>query len=303
MVFPGHGAEQPRMGLALAEQFEPARALLDHAGALAGVDARAVLRRGGDRLSDTRVLQPLMVAVELGLVAALAERALVPSYALGYSLGELAAWSALGGVSAFTAIALAALRGRLLGELARAQPGAMLMLPELDEAELDAALAHGRSAGVVDRGIEAAPRRVVLTGDRLALARVAERFGGSFVPTTGAWHSRLMSPAQPEFEAGLRAIEPEIRATPTLITNAEGTLLGDAAIVPRLAAQIDRPVRFAAGMATLARVLPADAALLVIGPAKPLRSLIAANWPTHPPLHVVEAPADLDRLHTDLGAP
>ncbi|MFV8756123.1 ACP S-malonyltransferase [Nannocystaceae bacterium ST9] len=296
MLFPGHGAEQPRMGLELAAAYPRAAALLDHAGEVGGFDARTLLRRGGDRLSDTRVLQPLMTAVLLGIVDALAELGVRPDYALGYSLGELAAWSALGGIAAEQAIELAGVRGRALGALALAHPGEMLALPTLAEAELDAAIEHGRTQGVVDRAIHAGPDRWVLSGDRAALNAIVERVGGSFVATSGAWHCRRMAPARGEFEAALRELEPAIRPTPTLITNVDGALLGERSIIPALVAQLDGRVEFATGVQTLARALPADATLVLIGPPKPLRALIRANWPEPPRLVVAETPAEIAML-------
>lgn len=293
MMFPGHGAERARMGLELAGMHPRAAALLDHADAIARFDSRLVLRRGGDRLADTRVLQPLMTAVLLGIVAALADVGVRPDLALGYSLGELAAWSALGGVAAERAIALAQVRGRALGVIAREHDGAMLALPKLAEPELSEVIERGRGRGLVDRAIHLSPDRWVLTGDRLALNEIAETIGGSFVPTTGAWHSRRMTPARAEFEAELRAIESDVQPTPTLICNNDGALLGDRSIIPALVDQLDGTVRFAEGMETLARTLPADATLVLVGPPKPLRMLIQANWSDHPRLLVAETPAEI----------
>jgi acyl transferase domain-containing protein len=293
MVFPGHGAERARMGLELARTHARAGALLDHAGAIGGFDPRTVLRRGGDRLADTRVLQPLMTAVLLGIVAALADVGVRPDLALGYSLGELAAWSALGGIAAELAIGLAQVRGHALGVIAREHDGAMLALPTLAEAELDEVIERGRDRGEVDRAIHLAPDRWVLSGDRRALNEIAETIGGSFVPTTGAWHSRRMSPARTEFEAALREVEPDIQPTPTLIGNSDGALLGDRSVIPGLVGQLDGPVRFAEAMQTLARTLPSDATLVLVGPPKPLRALIHTNWPEHPRLLVAETPGEI----------
>jgi acyl transferase domain-containing protein len=293
MLFPGHGAERPRMGLELAGTHARAAALLEYAGVTGGFDPIGVLRRGGDRLSDTRVLQPLMTAVLLGIVAALADVGVRPDFALGYSLGELAAWSALGGITAERTIALAAVRGRLLGALASEHDGAMLALPVLGEPELSEAFELGRRRGLVDRAIHVSPDRWVLSGDRLALAEIIETHGGSFVPTTGAWHCGRMTPARAEFEAALQAIEPEIQPTPTLIANSDGALLGERSIIPGMVDQIDGTVRFAEGMQTLARTLPADATLVLVGPPKPLRVLVGANWPDHPRVLVAETPGEI----------
>ncbi len=296
MVFPGHGAEQPRMGLALASVHPRSAALLEHAGAVGGFDARTVLRRAGDRLADTRVLQPLMSAVLLGIVAALADLGVRPDLALGYSLGELSAWSALGGVRAEQAIELAGVRGRALGAIASEHEGAMLVLPLLDEPEVQAAIELGCSKGLVDRAIHVEPKRWVLSGDPPALVEILESYGGSFVPTTGAWHSRRMSPARVEFGAALQALEPSICPTPTLICNHDGAVLAERSIVPCLLDQIDGTFEFVAAMQTLAATLDADGTLILVGPPKPLRALIRANWPEHPRLLVAETPREIAEI-------
>lgn len=296
MLFPGHGAEQPRMGLGLAAVHPRAAALLDHAGDVGGFDPRTVLRRAGDRLSDTRVLQPLMTAVLLGIVAALADVGVRPDFALGYSLGELAAWSALGGITAERAIALAAVRGRALGALACEHAGEMLVLPTLVEPELSEVIERGRERGVVDRAIHIEADRWVLSGDRAALTAIAERIGGSFVATTGAWHSRRMTPARGEFEVALREAEPEIQRTPTLITNHDGSLLGSRSIIPCLVGQLDGLFEFAAGVQTLASTLPRIETLILVGPPKPLHALLRANWPDAPAVLVAETPAEIERI-------
>ena len=300
MLFPGHGAELPKMGLELASVHPRAAALLDYAGEVGGFDARAVLRRGGDRLSDTRVLQPLMTAVLLGIVDALAERGVRPDFALGFSLGELSAWSALGGIEAEQAIALAGVRGRALGAAALTHEGAMLALPTLDEPALDAVIERARAHGVVDRAIHAGPGRWVIAGDRRALVRVLEQVGGTMVATSGAWHCRRMTPACAEYEAALRALEPEFRATPTLICNHDGALLGERPIIPMLVGQLDGCVGFAEGMQTLARVLAPGTTLVLVGPPKPLRVMARSNWLDHPRLLVAETPGEIAMIAEQL---
>lgn len=294
-LFPGHGAEVPHMGLSLARHCEQAAALLAHASEVIETSAEVLLRRGGDRLADTRVLQPIMTAVLLGVIAALCERGVRPDFTLGHSLGELSAWSALGGPSPTHTIELAAVRGRGLGRVAEQHPGAMLALPPLPRATLNEVLA---SAPELDLALHNGPDRWVLSGDRPALARIAERYGGSFVPTHGAWHSRRFASAKPEYEAALRRL-PGIPATPNLICNGDGRLLGDRDPIPLMVDQLDGPVRFCEGMATLAALAPAH--VLLIGPCKPLRALVRENWLdrgllSDAEIHTVETLADIDAL-------
>ncbi len=301
MLFPGHGAELPRMGLSLADVHPPAARLLEHAGECGGFDAARILRRGGDRLSNTRVLQPLMTAVLLGIVDALAAGGVRPDIALGHSLGELSAWSALGGIDATATVELAAARGRGLDAITTEHPGAMLALPALASEELEDALQLGRAHGVVDPALHSAPERWVLSGDRHALVHVMERFGGSFVPTSGAWHCRYMTPAREVFAEGLRALDGTIGPTPTLVCNQTGDWLGEADPVPLLLGQVDGPVRFAECMKTLRSA--ELHAVIAVGPPKVTRSLVRANWgeAAEQEVLVAETPRDIERVLEVLG--
>lgn len=307
MVFPGHGSELARMGLELADRDSRAAALLELAGQCGGFSATKVLSRGGEPLSDTRILQPLMTAVTLGMSEALARAGLRPELATGHSLGELAAWSALGGISSQAAIELAADRGQLLAETAHAQDGAMLALPKLDRDGLDAALAIGRGHGIVDVGLDNAPGHWVLSGHRRALAQVSERVGGSFIATGGAWHSRLMLPAAAKLRALLDA-RSDLTATPGLILNQDGRPLGERGrgeLIHALVEQLTSTVRFADAVAQLvasADTQRQDLDVIVVGPAKIVRALIRRCFDARADhelafrLHGAERPADIDAI-------
>lgn len=290
------------MGLELAARDPRAAALLDHAGACGGFNPKTVLRRGGDRLSDTRILQPLLTAVTLGLAEALARVGLRPTIALGHSLGELAAWSALGGLSSEQAIAIAAARGRLLAACVATHDGAMLALPRMDADELAAVVERGRRHARVDVALHNGPGRWVLSGDRSALVRVVERVGGELLASGGAWHSRCMLPAAPDFRALLEA-EADLRAPAGLILNDDGRALGARgldALIDALVGQVSGTVRFAEGVASLLALEPRE--LVIVGPGKVVRALLrrcvaeASVDASQLPIRTVEGPADIDKL-------
>ncbi|PRQ09231.1 ACP S-malonyltransferase [Enhygromyxa salina] len=307
MLFPGHASEAQGMGLELAAVDPRAAALLQLAGEQGGFSAAKVLRRGGEALADTRVLQPLMTAVALGVSQALARVGVRPRWALGHSLGELAAFSALGGVDPARAIALAARRGQLMGALAVGQDGAMLALPKLSAAALESALALGRAHGVVDVALHNAPQHWVLSGDRAALLEIGDRVGGSLVATSGAWHCAHMRGACAGYRAALQA-HGEFGSTPGLILNHDGAALGERGrgeLIDALVGQLDGAVQFAAGMATLAGLGVRE--LILAGPAKLLRLLVRENFgvrDTHElplRLHVAERPADIEAIGRLIG--
>lgn len=305
VLFAGHGAEHAGMGNDLVG---PKAALVELASALGEFDGAKLLRRGGPALHHTQVVQPLLTAVNLTILAALAERGLTWQLCLGHSLGELAAWSASGAITPSDAVTLAARRGAILAELARAHPGAMLALriDRIDDAELDQALGLGRTHGVVDVAVHNAPGQWVLSGERPALAAITGRFGGSFVATDGAWHSRLMAGGVDAFREAVEAAA--LRASPRtigIIANQDGRLRGAGEdFVAPFVAQMTGTVRWAACLRTLAGLGVREAVL--VGPCKVLAGHLNANLGAQIDagelrIHRVECRRDLDALVEALG--
>jgi [acyl-carrier-protein] S-malonyltransferase len=288
-VFGGQGTEVPRMGLELAEHVPRAAELLARAGGAAGVDPGRVLAGGGPDFQRTAVIQPLLVAVGLGAVAAVAVK---PAFVAGHSLGELAAWAASGAITAEDAIALAAVRGRIMQREAAAHPGAMVAVAG-DESRLAAALALGRSFGSVVVAAHNAPGEWTVSGDERALAAIVARFGASRLPVSGAWHSPAMARGVDEFAAAARAlgIRPAIAS---IIANRTGDVAAPAAMVELLAGQLVRPVEWAKTLATLAA--HGVTRIVTFGPSKLMRSLVVKNLGTRVRVHAVETFADARSL-------
>ena len=303
VVFPGHGAEQPKMALDWIESDEFAASLVELAGAEADFDALRMLRRGGPRFHDTTVVQPLLTAVTLALLDGLTRVGFRPDFAAGHSLGELSAWSAAGGLDAVEAVRLAAARGRILGELCASTPGAMLSL-RVDEHGVEAALALGRGHGRCDLGVHNGPTSWVLTGDEAALRRVSAEFGGTFVRTTGPWHSRALEAGLPAFRDAIEARTRHERSIP-IAANHTGDWIrpGDEFESP-FVEQMCGTVRWAD---CAARMQPATD-IVMVGPSKVLASLLRDNWPADdvsssrlPRLHRVESARDIGTVLEALG--
>lgn len=235
LVFPGQGAEEPEMGLALARRDARAKHLLQLASEATHVDLLRAIERGGRALGRTEVLQPALVAVSLGAAHAMAEP---PAAVLGHSLGELAAACFALDVDDETAIALAAERGRLMAEAAAARPGGMIARA-LAEAPPGLVLAAHN-----------ADDEHVFSGDEASLARVP---GATRLRVAGAWHSPAMHPAVAPFRASLdRALGGRALRVPLLSAVTASPV--EAPLVPeRLASGLVSPVRWVESL----RALPA----------------------------------------------
>ncbi|MBP2702955.1 acyltransferase domain-containing protein [Microbispora sp. RL4-1S] len=186
LMFPGQGAQHPRMGWGLYGAEPRFTAALDEV--LAAFDDGDALRR--DWLSDdprvpldhvTRA-QPLLFALDYALGRALTEHGVRPWVMLGHSVGEMAAAVLAGVFTLGDGVRLLQERVRLLAE---APPGGMLAV-SATVAALDGTVTDEVVVAAVN-----APRQTILAGPCEPLARVAERLRGDGVVCAAltAFHS------------------------------------------------------------------------------------------------------------------
>ena len=119
-VFPGQGSQSPGFLTPWLELDGAAERLAAYSE-WAGVDLVAAgTEWDADRIRDTQVAQPLIVAASLLSWNALADRAGVAGVA-GHSVGEFAAAAAAGILSEEDALRLVGIRGRAMAEAAAAE--------------------------------------------------------------------------------------------------------------------------------------------------------------------------------------
>ncbi len=278
LLFGGQGSETPHMGQQLASEHATARALLEHATAIASGDPRR-----------TSVLQPLLTAVGLGAAAALADAGIEPAFVAGHSLGEISAWSVAGTLSAIDAIELAATRGRAMEREAALHPGGMLAV-SCEELALRELLRGVESVVVAAHN---APRDWTLSGDTRSLAQIASRVTTTKLPVGGAWHSPAMAGAVADVRAAART---RCRGVPRpiVVTNRTGTLAPpDADISELLAEQLVRPVQWTTTLRSLAAA--GVTRYVIAGPGTILRGLVYKTL-GRVPVSIVETLADVEAL-------
>ncbi len=158
----------------------------------------------------------------------------------GHSLGELTALVAADALDERDGLELVVLRGRLM---AQAKAGGMIALLGAGAADQGPRLAESHNLTVAN---DNCPTQVVLSGPQNALpnaAADAQKAGlrTMALPVSGAFHSPLMAPAVPEFEAALE--QTQFRAP-------QATVLSAVTASPfddprrRLAEAITMPVRW-----------------------------------------------------------
>lgn len=238
-IFPGQGAETPGMGLS-----DPnARAWLDEASRVTGVDVPRALERGSRALARTEVLQPVLVAVGLASAEALDD---APDLVAGHSLGELMAVCWAASLSRREALELAATRGRLMAEAAAAQPGGMLAYRGGFEGELEDALARGRAHGLLGLAASNAEEETVVSGDEAALAWLQSELRGRFtrLRVAGAWHSERMRSAVEPLRSALRVSLEGCALRAPIVSACRVAEVTLEEIPDALAEAVVRPVRF-----------------------------------------------------------
>ncbi|MEV8443541.1 SDR family NAD(P)-dependent oxidoreductase [Actinosynnema sp. NPDC051121] len=166
-----------------------------------------------DRLHDTAVAQPLLFAVQMGLVALLRERGIVPSAVLGHSVGEVAAACTAGALDLGTAARVVAERSLAQARTAGAGRMAAIGLPR-DRAEEALAEFPGQLA------LAAVNSRqdVTVAGAADAVTRLVEKLIANDVfarelDLDYAFHSPAMDPVEDRVctrLADVRSVEPEV---------------------------------------------------------------------------------------------
>jgi [acyl-carrier-protein] S-malonyltransferase len=197
LLFPGQGSQTGDMRDVVADRRPDLLALAIEE---VGTDPFPLVGEG------TRYAQPAMFCASI----AGWERAGRPAADVlgGHSLGELAALVAAGSIGAEDGLRLAVRRGELMQAAAERDPGGG-MLALLGDDRAARRIAADRELTVAN---DNAPGQVVLSGpgetlDDAAAAARERGLKAMRLPIQGAFHSRSMEPAAPEFREVLERVE------------------------------------------------------------------------------------------------
>lgn len=242
-VFPGQGSQSPGF-LAPWLDVDGTRDRLAQYSEWAGVDLVAAgTEWDADRIRDTQVAQPLIVAASLLSWNALPDRDRVGGVA-GHSVGEFAAAAAAGILSEQAALTLVGIRGRAMAEAAGAAETGMSAVIGGDEA---AVLSRLDELGLTPANYNGGGQLVVAGAIDALQALAAEPVAGTRViplQVAGAFHTRYMAPAVET----LRAAAAEVAASDPAVTvwsNRDGHAVeSGSAFVDLLVDQVASPVRW-----------------------------------------------------------
>ncbi|WP_149830555.1 non-ribosomal peptide synthetase/type I polyketide synthase, partial [Streptomyces tailanensis] len=261
MQFTGHGVPYPGMGAGLYRTHRAYQETLDECQEhLRPYLERPLLDyldphdKAAAHLHDVRIAQPVFFAVQYALARQWEAWDVRPGAVIGHSLGEYVAACVAGVFSPADGLRLAAERGRLLSELPDAGLMAAVAAPE-DEV-LAALESHRDQVSVA--AVNAADR-VVISGAREAVLAISAAFKerGTRVrrlEMPSPFHSPLIEPMLPEFRKVLESVRYATPRVPLVSCTTGGQVPASEPLGPgHWLAHLRRPVRFADGLATLAR--------------------------------------------------
>jgi len=249
LLFAGQGAQTVGMGRDLAEKFDSARELFDRADEQLGYSLAEKMFDGpSSELMRTSICQPALYVH--GLVCLELLKAQVPDLEIagvaGLSLGEFTAHAAAGTFDFSTGLDLVAQRGSFMEEATTATQGSMAALIGGEEGDVRR-LAADCDIDVANLN---APGQIVVSGTKEGIEKAvasAEEYGiriAQELEVAGAYHSRLMMPAQEKLAEVLADLEMQTPSLP-VTCNVEGREVSEADEIGRtLEAQVSSSVRW-----------------------------------------------------------
>jgi [acyl-carrier-protein] S-malonyltransferase len=260
IVFPGQGSQSLGMLSALAKSYPVIQASFAQASEVLGYDLWKLTQEGpADRLDQTSITQPLMLAADIAIYRVLADllekHHIKPVIFAGHSLGEYAALVATESLDFAEAIKLVRVRGETMQAAVAEGIGAMGAVVGLDNdvvAQIctDISKQHQVSKELVVPANLNAIGQVVIAGHKPAvmLALEAAKAAGAklakIIPVSVPSHSPLMQSAADRFVTYLENVTVKPPITPVIHNANLQCLDNPAEIKTSLVQQLVLPVRW-----------------------------------------------------------
>jgi [acyl-carrier-protein] S-malonyltransferase len=279
-VFPGQGSQSLGMLSDLEADYPQILSVFAQASEVLGYDLWHVVQQDENKLNQTHVTQPALLAASYALFKVLTENGkALPDYMAGHSLGEYSALVCAGVIKFTDAIKLVEARGQFMQQAVPAGAGAMYAIIGLEDEKVIESCAQAQSE--INQVVSAvnfnSPGQVVIAGTTEAAKLAAE-----YCKNNGAKralplsvsvpsHCALMQPAADKLQKLLLDIEFSAARIPVL-NNVDVAIETDPqAIKLALVKQLYSPVRWTE---TIVKLADKDVSnLFEIGPGKVLSGL------------------------------
>lgn len=203
-MFPGQGSQAKGMGNGLFERFPE---LTEKADRILGYSIQELCLEDPRReLNKTQFTQPAIFVVSaLSYYARLEDEGVKPNYVVGHSLGEFNALLAAECFDFEAGLKLVKKRGELMSQ---APKGGMAAVLNSNRETIERILKENNLTNI-DLANYNTPSQIVLSGSIDEIGKAQEFFQGGEVMycplnTSGAFHSRFMTPIKEKFEAYLK---------------------------------------------------------------------------------------------------
>ncbi len=276
-LFSGQGAQAPGMMKDVAEASAAAMEIFRTADAVLGRGITELSFGGAqEELNLTHNTQPCMLAAELAAYAALAEKGARPDAVAGFSLGEYAALTAAGALTAEEALRVIQIRADAMQEAVPVGEGGMAAVTKQD-AETVKALCDAVDGYVIPVNYNC-PGQIVVSGtmdavDKLVALAKERKIRALKLPVSAPFHCALMAPAAEKLAETFRGMTFGALTIPCYSNVDALPYKQDADIGAQLCVQAQSPVLWEQTL----RNLYADGfrRFVEVGPGKTLSSFVA----------------------------
>lgn len=251
-IFPGQGSQSIGMGKDFYENFTLAKELFEEASDAMNIDMKELLFEENDKLALTQYTQPAIFLVSYVAHQILQnEYPLLPSIAMGHSLGEVSAVVMSNGANFADGIKLTHKRGALMAKACENKDAGMMVVVGLEDSKLEAFCQEQQTNG---KDIWCAnyngDGQIVLAGSKAHLSSVEsaiKALGAKralLLPMSVASHCPMLESAVKDFETLLEQ---------TLNTDFSNPILSNATLeeyntksqaIPLLGKQLTQPVLY-----------------------------------------------------------
>ena len=298
-LFAGQGSQHPGMGADLYEKYHDFRRVFD---LLTDEEKEAAFNGSAEALSDTRITQPVMVAMELGIAEILSGLGIRADVAAGLSLGEYSALAYSGVFTFEEAVNIVRIRGRAMAEASKGiDCGMAAVLGLSPEDVIECCEKASRDTGSMAEAVNFnCPGQIVVSGEAEAVTRaceIAKEAGAKRtmpLPVSGPFHTGFMEPASKvlaEVFAETEFGKPEI----PVITNVTGKTLEEGEdIAANLVRQVKSPVLFQSSLENMEK--DGTDVFVEIGPGKALSGFVRKTCAKGVKIFNVETAEDIENL-------